>query len=85
MDFFLKLAIKSIIKNKRSTLTILVVVAICVFFMEITIGYIEGMKREMSDDALLNIGHIVLYNKDYYENLDFMPLEFNIDYNDKIA
>ncbi|MCX8093813.1 MAG: FtsX-like permease family protein, partial [Candidatus Goldbacteria bacterium] len=47
--------------------------------------YIEGMKREMSDDALLNIGHIVLYNKDYYENLDFMPLEFNIDYNDKIA
>jgi len=52
--------------------------------MEFTIGYIDGMKKEMSDDALLNIGHIVLYHKDYYNNLDFMPLEYNIEYNDRI-
>ncbi len=83
--FFLKLALKSIWKNKRSTITILVVVFICVFLMEFTIGYIEGMKKEMSDDALLNIGHIVLYHKDYHDNLDFMPLEYNIEYNKKIA
>jgi ABC-type lipoprotein release transport system permease subunit len=43
------------------------------------------MKREMSDDALLNIGHIVLYHKNYHDNLDFMPLEYNIEYNSKIA
>jgi putative ABC transport system permease protein len=52
--------------------------------MEFTVGYIDGMKKEMSDDALLNIGHIVLYHKDYYNNFDFMPLEYNIEYNDRI-
>ncbi len=83
--FFLKHAFKSILKNKRSTLTIVIVVLICVFFMEITIGYVEGMKREMSDDALLNIGHIVIYHKDYHNNLDFMPVDYNIEYNKKIA
>lgn len=85
MSFFIRLAFRSILKNKRSTLTILIVVLICVFFMEITIGYIEGMKREMSNDALLNVGHIVIYNKDYHENLDFMPLEYNLEYNKKIS
>ncbi len=85
MPFFLKLALKSILKNKRSTFTILVVVMLCVFFMEVTIGYIEGMKKEIADDALLNIGHIVLYHKDYHDNLDFMPLDYNIEYNEKIA
>jgi len=84
MLFFLKLGLRSILKNKRNSITILLVVFICVFFMEFTIGYIDGMKKEMSDDALLNIGHIVLYHKDYYNNLDFMPLEYNIEYNDRI-
>lgn len=85
MPFFLKLALKSIFKNKRSTITILAVVFICVFMMEVTIGYIEGMKKEMSDDALSYVGHIVLYHKDYYNNLDFMPLDYNIEYNDIIS
>lgn len=85
MLFFIRLAFRSILKNKRSTLTILIVVFICVFFMEITVGYIEGMKKEMSDDALLNIGHIVLYHKNYHDNLDFMPLDFNIKYNRKVS
>ena len=84
MLFFLKLGFRSILKNKRNSITILLVVFICVFFMEFTVGYIDGMKKEMSDDALLNIGHIVLYHKDYYNNLDFMPLEYNIEYNDRI-
>ncbi|GEM_PF-1119946 len=84
MLFFLKLALRSIWKNKRSTITILLVVFICVLTMEFTVGYIEGIKKKMSDDALLNIGHIVLYNKNYHNNLDFMPLEYNIEYNEKV-
>lgn len=84
MLFFIKLALRLIFKNKRNSITILLVVFICVFFMEFTVGYIDGMKKEMSDDALLNIGHIVLYHKDYYNNLDFIPIEYNIEYNDRI-
>lgn len=84
MLFFIKLALRLIFKNKRNSITILLVVFICVFFMEFTVGYIDGMKKEMSDDALLNIGHIVLYHKDYYNNLDFIPLEYNIEYNNRI-
>ena len=49
--FFLKLALKSILKNKRNTFTILLVVFICVFIMEFTVGYFDGFMKEMMDES----------------------------------
>ena len=82
MFFFLKLAFKSILKNRRNTATIIIVVFICVFVMEFTVGYMDGFKKEIMDDALEQIGHITIYNKKYYDNLDFAPLDYNIELKD---
>lgn len=84
MLFFLKLALRSIIKNKRGSITIIVVVFICVFFMEFTVGYMDGFIREMVSGTLKNFGHIVIYNKEYHDNLDFAPFEFNISYDENL-
>ena len=78
MFFFLKLAFNSVLKNKRSTLTILLVVFICVLTMEFTVGYMDGFKIKLMDDALKQSGHIKIYNQGYYDNFDFAPIDYNL-------
>ncbi len=80
MFYFLKFAIRNIFKNKRNTFTIALVVFICVFAMEITVGYMDGFKDKLANDSLEDVGHITLYNEKYYNNLDFMPLDYNMEY-----
>ncbi|MCK5241886.1 ABC transporter permease [bacterium] len=78
MFFFLKLAFNSVLKNKRSTFTILLVVFICVLTMEFTVGYMDGFKIKLMDDALKQSGHIKIYNQGYYDNFDFAPIDYNL-------
>ena len=80
MFFFLKLAWGNLIKNRRNTVTILTVVIVCVFFMEFGIGYMDGFKEKLLNDALLQSGHIKIYNQKYYDSLDFAPIDRNMPY-----
>jgi ABC-type lipoprotein release transport system permease subunit len=81
MFFFLKLALGNVIKNKRNTMSIITVVIICVFFMQFVVGYMDGFKQKLINDAISQTGHITVYNKGYYENLDFAPVDMNLEYN----
>lgn len=78
MWFFFKLAFNSVMKNQRSTYTILLVVFICTLTMEFTMGYIDGFKIKLMNDALRQIGHINIYHRDYYDNFDFSPIDCNL-------
>ncbi|MBN2755444.1 MAG: ABC transporter permease [Candidatus Goldbacteria bacterium] len=84
MFFFLKLAYGNITKNIRNSLTIIIAVFISVFFMEFTIGYMDGFKMKLLKEGLDLVGHVKVYNKMYKENLDFSPVEYNIPINDGI-
>lgn len=78
MFFFLKLALGNIVKNKRNAATILIAVFISVFFMEFTMGYMDGFKMKLLREGLDIVGHVKVYNKLYRDNLDFAPVEYNI-------
>lgn len=80
MFLFLKMAAANILKHSRSTVTILVVVFICVFAMMFTVGYMDGFKMKIVNDAMQQSGHITVYNKKFYDNLDFAPVEYNVAY-----
>jgi putative ABC transport system permease protein len=80
MFFFLRLAWGNILKNRQNTVTILTVVSICVFFMEFGIGYMDGFKEKILKDALLQSGHIKIYNQKYYDSMDFAPIDYNFPY-----
>ncbi len=83
MFFFLRLALGNIFKNGRNTLTILIAVFISVFAMEFTYGYMDGFKLKIINEALSAIGHVKIYNAGYYNNLDFAPVEENVEWNKK--
>jgi putative ABC transport system permease protein len=78
MFLFLKLAFNNIIKNRRTTFTVLIAVFISVLAMEFTIGYVDGFKLKLINEALEAGGHMKIYNAEYYNNLDFAPVEKNI-------
>ncbi len=85
MFFFMRLAAKNIVKDKRYAFTIMTVVFICVFVSEFTVGYMDGFKQKLMGDALDNTGHISIYNKKYYDSLDFSPLEYNMEFDENFA
>ncbi len=80
MFLFLKMAAANILKHSRSTVTIMAVVFICVFAMAFTMGYMDGFKIKLVNDAMQQSGHITVYNKKFFDNLDFAPVENNIHY-----
>ncbi|HDT15638.1 MAG TPA: ABC transporter permease, partial [Firmicutes bacterium] len=84
MFYFLKLAAGNIVKNRRNTFTIALVVAVCVFFMEFMAGYMDGFKDKIANDTLERSGHITVYNREYYNSLDFMPLDYNIEITEEL-
>lgn len=83
MFIFFKLALGNLIKNRRNSITILIVVFVCVFFMEFGTAYMDGFKVKITDDFLKQTGHIKLYNSEYYKDLEFSMVEYNMEYNEK--
>jgi ABC-type lipoprotein release transport system permease subunit len=83
MFFFLRLAYGNLIKNRRSSITILIVVFVCVFFMEFGTGYMDGFRAKIVKDFLREAGHVKIYNREYYKELDFSMVEYNVKYDDK--
>jgi len=85
MFFFLRIAYGNIVKNLRNSLTIIIAVFISVFFMEFTVGYMDGFKMKLLKEGLDIVGHVKIYNKMYKENLDFSPVEYNIPYDEALV
>src|SRR5208283_3611861 len=84
MPIFLKIAFGNLLKNRRTSLTILIVVFVCVFLMEFGVGFIDGFKSKIINDFLKAAGHIKIYNTNYYKELDFSRTEFNMPYDAKL-
>ena len=78
MFLFFKMAFGNIFKNTHSSVTIMTAVFISVFAMEFTLGYMDGFKKKLIDEALSATGNIRIYNTDYYNDLDFAPMDLNI-------
>jgi putative ABC transport system permease protein len=79
MFMFLKLAFGNVLKNRRLSLTILVVVFICVFFMEFGVAFTDGFKKKIAGDFLNEAGHINIFNKTFYKEMDFTMNEYNVE------
>ena len=80
MFMFLKIALGNILKNRRSSVTIITVVFVCVFTMQFGTGYIDGFKEKMTSDFLKQAGHVNIYNPVFYEEQDFSMMEHNIPF-----
>jgi putative ABC transport system permease protein len=78
MFMFLKLALGNVLKNRRLSITILVVVFICVFFMEFGVAFTDGFKKKIAGDFLNEAGHINIYNKTFFKEMDFTMNEYNV-------
>ncbi len=78
MFMFLKLAIGNIIKNRRTSLTILLVIFICVFIMQFGVAFTDGFKAKLTGDYLNDSGHINIYDKTFYKEMDFTMNEYNV-------
>ncbi len=52
--------------------------------MEFGVGYIDGFKDKITGDFLTQNGHIKIYNKNYYNKLDFAPVDYNIPFDEKL-
>lgn len=76
---FLKLAYGNLIKNRRTSLTILLVVFICVFVMEFGVAFMDGFKQKILGDYLNDTGHINIYDSRFYKEMDFTMNEYNIE------
>jgi len=79
MWMFLKLAYGNLIKNRRTSLTILLVVFICVFFMEFGVAFTDGFKQKILGDFLNDSGHINIYDAKFYKEMDFTMNDCNIE------
>jgi len=84
MFFFLKLAFGNVIKNKKSVYAILFVVAVCVLVMQFTVGYMDGFKDAIINSSIRETGHVNVYNKKFYDNLDFSPVQYNMKYDETV-
>jgi putative ABC transport system permease protein len=88
MFIFFKLAIGNIIKNMRTSITILVVIFVCVFFMQFGVAFTDGFKTKLTGDYLNEAGHINIYNKTYYKEMDYSMNEYSMklgrDFTEKI-
>lgn len=82
MWMFLKLAYGNLIKNRRTSITILIVVFICVFFMEFGIAFVDGFKEKILGDFLNDAGHINIYDSRFYKELDSTMNDYNIELKD---
>jgi ABC-type lipoprotein release transport system permease subunit len=58
MFIFFKIAAGNIIKNWKNSLTILIVVFVCVFTMQFGTGYVDGFKKKITTDFLQQAGHV---------------------------
>ena len=79
--YFLKLATGNLIKNRKNSLTILVVVFICVFTMQFGTGYIDGFREKITTDFLKTAGHVNIYNEKYYNDPERSLIGRNVPYN----
>jgi ABC-type lipoprotein release transport system permease subunit len=79
MFMFLKLAWGNVLKNRRSSITILIVVFVCVFFMDFGVAFMDGFKSKILGDFLNEAGHINIYDSRYYKEMDFVMNEYNVN------
>jgi putative ABC transport system permease protein len=85
MFMFLKIAFGNIVKNWKNSLTILIVVFVCVFTMQFGTGYVDGFKKKITTDFLQQAGHVNVFNETYYKSMDFSLLEYNVPYSAVLA
>jgi putative ABC transport system permease protein len=79
MFIFFKLAIGNLIKNGRNSITILIVVFICVFAMDFGVAFMDGFKQKILGDYLNESGHINIYDRTFYKEMDFTMNDYNVE------
>ena len=80
MFLFWKIALGNVLKSRRSSVTILIVVFVCVFTMQFGTGYIDGFKKKLTSEFLQQSGHVNIYNELFYKDQDPSMTEHNVVY-----
>jgi len=79
MFMWFKLALGNVLKNRRTSITILIVIFVCVFVMEFGVSFMDGFKSKILGDFLNEAGHINVYDARYYKEMDFVMNEYNVE------
>lgn len=81
---FLKLAAGNIIKNGRTSITILAVIFVCVYFMQFGVSFTDGFRAKLTGDYLDDAGHVNIYDRTFYKEMDFGMNEYNVELTPKL-
>ncbi|MBN1823377.1 MAG: ABC transporter permease [Endomicrobiales bacterium] len=77
--FYLKLGARNILKYKKRSLQVGVVICIGGFVMTTMGGFTDGMYDKLLKDMFEGTSHAKVFRKGYYEKQEISPLELSIE------
>ncbi|MCX8029352.1 MAG: ABC transporter permease [Brevinematales bacterium] len=81
----LKMAFRNIRRNSRRSILACLSVGIAIMAVVVLQGLIDGMMDNIIKNSTKNdTGHIRIAAKEYFENLDYMPVYYTINNPDKV-
>lgn len=77
-----RLAIRDIRKSWKRSLTVISTVTLSVALLEIGVGYMDGFREKIYNQAVRESGHVRITAPGYRDKLDLQPLKPNIAFTD---
>ncbi len=79
--FLFKIAYRNIFRNKRRSLLSITAICFAVFMIIGVMAFLGGMKVAIRKAVLtFEVGHISITTKDFENNIDFLPLQYPVEY-----
>ena len=76
--FYLKLALKNILKYKRKSIQLIIITALGALVLSFLAGFIVGLFEKYTNDILKETEHAKIYYKGYYKKQEVSSEGFPI-------
>jgi putative ABC transport system permease protein len=77
-SLFLKVAFRNMLKYKRRTMLVMLIIFVITFLVLVYSGFISGIFDDMMRNSFYESSHGKIYYKGFYEKKEIFPLELSI-------